>query len=286
VTVIDKISTVSEMQASAADLIKKGKRIVLVPTMGYLHEGHLSLFKIGRRQGDCLIVSIFVNPAQFAPGEDLATYPRDLKRDLALADREQVDIVFTPDAQALYPQHFQTYVSLEKLPEHLCGLSRPTFFKGVATVVTKLFNIVRPHIAVFGEKDFQQLAVIRRMVRDLNMDIEIIGGPIIREPDGLAMSSRNSYLTPDQRSSALSLNQALQKARRMVEDGVRQSKQVITAVTELIRSNPETRIDYIAICDPETLDDINTMDRPVLMALAVYVGNTRLIDNSILVPEN
>ena len=274
------------MQASAADLIKKGKRIVLVPTMGYLHEGHLSLFKIGRRQGDCLIVSIFVNPAQFAPGEDLATYPRDLKRDLALADREQVDIVFTPDAQALYPQHFQTYVSLEKLPEHLCGLSRPTFFKGVATVVTKLFNIVRPHIAVFGEKDFQQLAVIRRMVRDLNMDIEIIGGPIIREPDGLAMSSRNSYLTPDQRSSALSLNQALQKARRMVEDGVRQSKQVITAVTELIRSNPETRIDYIAICDPETLDDINTMDRPVLMALAVYVGNTRLIDNSILVPEN
>ncbi len=284
VIAIETVSSVAQMQALAAGLREKGKKIALVPTMGYLHEGHLSLFRIGRREGDCLIASIFVNPTQFAPGEDLATYPKSLERDLALAAREGVDIVFTPEDRALYPQNFQTYVTLEKLPEHLCGLSRPTFFRGVATVVTKLFNIVRPHVAVFGEKDFQQLAVVRRLVADLNLAVEIVGGPIIREPDGLAMSSRNSYLTPGQRSSAGVLNRALQQARTMVKDGVRQTGRLVAAATELILAAPETRIDYVAVCDPETLENVAAVDRPALMALAVFVGKTRLIDNCLLRP--
>ena len=259
-----------------------GKTVAFVPTMGFLHEGHLSLIREGRQLGDDLVVSIFVNPAQFAPEEDFEAYPRDLDRDLKLAKKEGANVIFTPDEKELYSEGFQTCVHLEKLPNHLCGISRPIFLKGVATVVTKLFNIVKPHVAIFGQKDYQQLIVIRRMVQDLNFDIEIVGFPPVREPDGLAMSSRNSYLTPEQRINALCLYKSLIKAKTLVENGVNDAVKIIGEVSELIRSHQETAIDYIAICDPETLVDMPIIDRPALMALAVVVGKTRLIDNILL----
>ena len=239
----------------------------------------------GRELGDDLVISIFVNPAQFGPQEDFESYPRDIERDLQLARKTGVDAVFTPDNMELYSEGFQTYVELEKLPNHLCGLSRPVFFKGVGTVVAKLFNIVKPHVAIFGEKDYQQLTVIRRMVRDLNFDIEIASGPTVREPDGLAMSSRNNYLTPKQRTSALTLYKSLVKAKDLLKSGVKDANEVIQTATKLITSHPETRIDYISICDPESLEDIKTIDKSALMALAVNVGKTRLIDNMILYPS-
>lgn len=280
--IIEVIRNIREMQQRADLLRQKGKTIVFVPTMGFLHEGHLSLFRIGRARGDYLIASIFVNPTQFAAGEDLETYPRNFKGDLDLSEKENVDLVFAPEAKTLYPENYQTYVQLEKLPDHLCGISRPTFFRGVATIVTKLFHIVKPHVAVFGEKDFQQLAVIRQMVKDMNMDIEIIGAPTAREADGLAMSSRNSYLTPPQRESAVCLNRALQEAQALVDSGLVDSAGIIEKVSRLIESRPETKIDYISICNPQTLDDIESITEPALMALAVYVGKTRLIDNTLL----
>lgn len=250
--------------------------------MGFLHEGHLSLIREGRRLADHVVLSIFVNPAQFGPGEDLEAYPRDFERDCELAEKAGADVIFAPDNEELYGENFQTYVRLEKLPNHLCGISRPVHFRGVATVVTKLFNIVRPHIAIFGQKDYQQLLVIRQMVRDLNFDIRIVGAPIVREPDGLAMSSRNSYLTPEQRRSALCLSQSLEKAQALIDTGVTRASDLSDAAARMITSHPETDIDYITICDPETLDDMETVDRPALMALAVRVGKTRLIDNRVL----
>jgi len=271
------------MQAAAESLRCGGHRIGFVPTMGFLHEGHLSLMRKAREIADVLVVSIFVNPAQFAPNEDYETYPRDLDRDLELCRREQVDIAFTPTAGELYPENYQTYLSLEKLPQHLCGRSRPIFFTGVATVVNKLFNIVRPHTAVFGEKDYQQLLVIRRMVRDLNLDIEILGAPIVREPDGLAMSSRNAYLSSEQRHAALGLSRSLQRAAAMVAQGVGDAA-AIRREAEAILTDPDTQIDYISICDPESLEEIDIIDAPALMALAAKVGETRLIDNTILKP--
>ena len=272
------------MQVRSDKMRSQGKTIVFVPTMGFLHEGHLSLIREGKKHGDDIVVSIFVNPAQFGPGEDLETYPRDFERDLELLRKERASAVFAPDATEIYGERFQTYVELDKLPNHLCGLSRPVFFKGVATIVTKLFNIVKPHVTIFGQKDYQQLTVIRQMVRDLNLDIKVIGAPTVRESDGLAMSSRNTYLTPDQRMSALSLNKSLKTAQTLVENGLRDSAKIIDTATKLIRSHPETEIDYITICDPETLDDMKTIDRPALMALAVKVGKARLIDNMILKP--
>jgi len=239
----------------------------------------------GRELSDDLVISIFVNPTQFGPQEDFESYPRDLERDLQFAEKVGVDAVFTPDNMELYPGGFQTYIDLKRLPNHLCGLSRPVFFKGVATVVAKLFNIVKPHVAIFGDKDYQQLTVIRQMVRDLNFDIRIVGGPTIREPDGLAMSSRNNYLTPKQRPSALTLYKSLVKAKELVKKGVKDAEEIIQAATGLITSHPETRIDYISICDPENLEDIKTVEKPALMALAVNVGQTRLIDNMILNPH-
>jgi len=276
------ITTVKEMQAYSNQLRREGKIIAFVPTMGFLHEGHLSLIKEGKKRGDCVVMSIFVNPTQFGPGEDFEAYPRDFERDCSLAQSAGTDIIFAPGKKELYSSEYQTYIQLEKLPNHLCGISRPVHFRGVATVVTKLFNIVKPHIAIFGKKDYQQLMVIRQMVSDLNFDIEIIGAPIVRENDGLAMSSRNTYLTPEQRKSALSLYKSLQKAEELVKSGISNAKQIIDAVTELISSYPETSIDYISICDPETLADMNTIDKPALMALAVKVGKTRLIDNKVL----
>ena len=281
---IEILAAVKDMQKRSDKMRCQGKTIVFVPTMGFLHEGHLSLIKEGKKHGDDMVVSIFVNPTQFGPSEDLETYPRNMERDLDLLRKEGVNAVFTPDADEIYGEKYQTYVELEKLPNHLCGLSRPVFLKGVATVVTKLFNIVKPHVTIFGQKDFQQLTVIRQMVRDLNFDIEVVGAPTVRESGGLAMSSRNTYLTPDQRISALSLNKSLQNAQTLVENGLRDADKIIDTAAELIRSHPETEIDYITICDPETLDDMKTIDRPALMALAVNIGKARLIDNMILKP--
>jgi pantoate--beta-alanine ligase len=284
VNAIEIITTVKEMQARSDKMRCQGKTIVFVPTMGFLHKGHLSLVREGKKYGDDIVVSIFVNPTQFGPGEDLETYPRDFARDLDLLRKEDVSTVFAPDRYEIYGENFQTYIKLEKLPNHLCGLSRPVFFRGVATVVTKLFNIVKPHVTIFGQKDYQQLTVIRQMVRDLNLDIKVVGAPTVRESDGLAMSSRNTYLTQEQRISALSLNKSLKKAQTLVANGFQDAAKIIDTAAKLIRSHPETEIDYITICDPETLDDMTSVDRPALMALAVKVGKARLIDNMILNP--
>ncbi|MBC8198571.1 MAG: pantoate--beta-alanine ligase [Desulfobacterales bacterium] len=276
------IIRVTEMREHSKRMRGLGKTIAFVPTMGALHEAHLALIKEGRKLGDDLVVSIFANPSQFSPEEDFESYPRNFDKDLKLLQKKGVDVIFSPNEDELYQDGFQTYVELENLPNHLCGISRPIFFRGVATVVTKLFNIVRPHIAIFGGKDYQQLAVIRRMVRDLNFDIKIVGFPTVREPDGLAMSSRNSYLTPEQRINAVCLYKSLKQSQELVESGIKDAKRIIDAAYALIKSHPETAIDYIAICDPETLADMETIDRPALMALAVNVGKTRLIDNMIL----
>jgi pantoate--beta-alanine ligase len=284
VRVIEIIHTIEKMQSYADQSRSKGNTIVFVPTMGYLHAGHLSLMQAGLKHGDDLVVSVFVNPTQFGPGEDLDTYPHDLEKDIELIRKEGANVLFAPDAKEIDGRHYQTYVALDKLPDHLCGLSRPIHFKGVATVVTKLFNIVKPHVAVFGQKDYQQFLVIEQMAEDLNFDIKIIGAPIIREPDGIAMSSRNSYLTPRQRICALALYKSLQNARRLVKSGEKDAAKIIVAVSDMIKSHPETTIDYIAVCNPETLDDVKTIEGPVLMALAVKVGATRLIDNMILKP--
>jgi pantoate--beta-alanine ligase len=270
------------MQARSNALRTEGKILVFVPTMGFLHEGHLSLMREGARKGDVLILSIFVNPTQFGPGEDLDAYPRDRERDIALAEKEGVDILFIPSDQDLYPNGYQTYVELDSLPNHLCGLSRPVHFRGVATVVTKLFNIVKPHVAVFGLKDFQQVLVIKQMVRDLNLDIEIAGAPTLREPDGLAMSSRNANLPDHLRLSALTLYQSMNKAQALIHQGTRDAEQILGNIRTHILSHPQTEIDYIRLCDPETLEDIEMLDRPVLIALAVKVGGVRLIDNMML----
>ena len=281
---IEIIQDIAAMQQRSARIRRQGKTIAFVPTMGFLHEGHLSLIRKARQLAHQVVVSIFVNPTQFGPNEDFEAYPRDSERDLAACRSEKADVVFLPNHSALYPQGYETYVSLERLPAHLCGLSRPLFFRGVATVVTKLFNIVQPQFAVFGEKDFQQLQVIRRFVQDLNFDIEIVGGPTVRESDGVAMSSRNSYLSAEQRPAARSLSQALEQARRAVAGGQRDAAALCRAAAETIRCHRETDIDYIAICDPRTLEDVTVIDRPVVMALAVKVGTTRLIDNMVLDP--
>ncbi|MBW1894445.1 MAG: pantoate--beta-alanine ligase [Deltaproteobacteria bacterium] len=279
---MEVIKASKEMQIKSEKIRQQGQTITFVPTMGFLHDGHLSLLREGRKLSDYLVLSIFINPTQFGPGEDLEAYPRDTEKDLDLAGKEGVDLVFMPDADKLYGRRFQTYVQLEKLPHHLCGVSRPMHFRGVATVVTKLFNIIKPHIAIFGQKDFQQLAVIRQTVSDLNFDIEIKGIPTVRENDGLAMSSRNAYLTPDQRSSAICLYKSLEKAATLVRKGEKNASVIIDKTIDFIRSYPETRIDYVSVCDPDTIESVDTVDMPVLMALAVFIGKTRLIDNMIL----
>lgn len=264
---------------------RAGESIALVPTMGFLHDGHLSLMKAGKGFCDKLVASIFVNPTQFAPGEDFDTYPSNLERDFRLCRETGVDVLFTPNAAALYPNGFDTFIFQEKLPNHLCGLSRTGHFQGVMTIVAKLFNIVSPDVAIFGEKDFQQLAVIRRMVTDLNFNIRIVGHPTVREPDGLAMSSRNSKLSPDQRVTARCLNLALGTAQDSLDDHITDAATLLKHAADFIRSHPDTRIDYISICDPDTLEDMPRIDKPALMALAVKVGDTRLIDNTMLHPN-
>jgi pantoate--beta-alanine ligase len=272
------------MQAHSRNFRKSGLTIAFVPTMGFLHEGHLSLMRLGRSLADCLVVSIFVNPTQFGPGEDFESYPRNTEQDRKKVKKEGADILFLPDAAELYPEGFETFVRLDNLPNKLCGLSRPQHFQGVTTIVAKLFNLVQPNVAIFGKKDYQQWIIIRRMVRDLNMDIEVVGGPIVREPDGLAMSSRNSYLEKDQRSKALCLYHALSAGSKAVTAGERNSDTIKQEVIRSISAHEGVNIEYVVLCDPETLENVNQINRPVLMALAVKVGKTRLIDNMLLTP--
>jgi len=275
------VSNPQEMQQLALAAKRAGRRIAFVPTMGFLHEGHASLLREGRQRGDLLVLSIYVNPTQFGPSEDLDRYPRDLERDCTIAREAGVDIVFAPQG-SLYPADASTWVNVEGLTDTLCGASRPGHFRGVTTVVNKLFNLVQPDVALFGCKDFQQLAVIRRMVRDLDLPIEIVGMPIVREADGLAMSSRNVYLTPAQRQQALILSRALATARQLVRKGEEASGTILEVVRAMIAGMPDARIDYLQICHQLTLRDQAVVDADAVLLLAVYVGKTRLIDNGLL----
>ncbi|MEW6387566.1 MAG: pantoate--beta-alanine ligase [Thermodesulfobacteriota bacterium] len=279
------ITELTEMQAQAQGWRAQGFKIVLVPTMGYFHPGHLSLMEYGRRVGDRLVVSLFVNPTQFGPAEDYGRYPRDLDRDAALAREVGVDVLYTPTVEQMYPPGYQTYVSVDQVSQGLCGASRPGHFRGVATVVLKLFNQVQPHRAIFGEKDYQQLVVIRRMAADLNLPIQIEGRPIVREADGLAMSSRNTYLNPEERAAALCLYLGLKEAQARVAAGERSREKILAAVKKIITDTPFTRLDYLALVDPETLEEVDTLKGAARLALAVWLGKTRLIDN-ILLQEN
>ncbi len=276
------IKTIELMQEVSEKWRRDGNIISFVPTMGFLHQGHIELLRVGREKGDRSIMSIFVNPTQFGPKEDYQKYPRDTGGDLNNARSTGVDAVFMPSVEEMYPEGFQGTVRVEEITQYLCGKSRPGHFAGVTTVVAKLFNITKPHLAIFGEKDYQQLIVIKQMVRDLNMGIEVIGVPTVREKDGLAMSSRNNYLNPEERVSALSLKKGLDLAKNMVAKGERDPAKIKNAVMELILNQPFTEIDYIALCNPEKLTDMERIDRPCLLALAVRVRNTRLIDNVIL----
>ena len=273
------VSSIKEMQAFSESARNAGQKISFVPTMGYFHEGHLSLMREGRKRGDCLAISIYVNPTQFGPNEDFEKYPRDFKRDSSLADGVGVDVIFYPEDKEMYPELYQTYVNVENVTENLCGLSRPGHFRGVTTVCAKLFNIVKPHYAIFGKKDFQQLIAIKRMVTDLNMDLEIIGMPIVREADGLAMSSRNVYLRMEERESALSLSRSLKMAKGMYDGGERDVAAILGRVRKYIEGHPYASIDYAKICDTTTLRDVLRIDGETVLALAVKINKTRLIDN-------
>ncbi len=279
------ITTCHEMQQTALAAKRSGQRIVFVPTMGYLHAGHASLLREGRTQGDLLVLSIFVNPIQFGANEDLGRYPRDIERDCQLARECGVDLVFLPDPAGMYPPGFQTSISVEKLSQPLCGASRPGHFDGVATVVTKLFNIVQPDVALFGKKDFQQLAVLRQMTSDLNLPVTIIGMPIVREQDGLAMSSRNAYLSAEQRESALVLSRAIKLVREQYQGGERSVAELQRAAESLITSTSSACIDYLEFRDSQTLQLVTTAGDTTLLALAVVIGTTRLIDNTVLGEE-
>jgi pantoate--beta-alanine ligase len=274
------IKSPAEMTAWAEAARARGERIAFVPTMGYLHAGHVSLLEEGRRRGDRLVLSIFVNPTQFGPAEDLARYPRDLPGDLRKAAGAGTDVAYVPAAADVYPPGYQTFVEVRELERGMCGDFRPGHFVGVATVVCKLFNVVRPHLALFGEKDYQQVAVIRRMVRDLDMGIEIVGMPTVREPDGLAMSSRNAYLAPEERQRALALSRGLGAARARAEAGERDGAALVGAVREALAGNAD-RVDYVELRDAETLVSLERLDRarPAVLAVAAFVGKTRLIDN-------
>ena len=259
-----------------------GRTIALVPTMGFFHAGHLNLMGHGREIADKVVVSLFVNPLQFGAGEDFEKYPRDFERDRQLAEEAGVDIFFTPRHEDLYPDNYQTYVSVEQVTQGLCGFSRPGHFRGVATVVCKLFQLVKPHKAIFGLKDYQQVVTISQMVRDLNMDLEVIGRPTVREADGLAMSSRNVYLSSEERTAALSLSQSLSAAQKSCREGKRQADVILAEVARILARHPGNRIDYTKIVHPETLMELETIDPRGLLALAVWVGRTRLIDNCLL----
>jgi pantoate--beta-alanine ligase len=280
------IESIDEMQRLSRSARALGTTIALVPTMGYLHEGHASLMREGRRRGGLLVTSIFVNPAQFGPGEDFATYPRDMERDGRIAAAAGVDVIFAPAAAAIYPDGYQSFVEVEKLTLPLCGAGRPGHFRGVTTVVCKLFNIVQPDTALFGRKDYQQLAVIGRMVADLNIPVEIIAMPTFREPDGLAMSSRNAYLSPAERKSALSLSRSLEAAKALYLQGERDTSSLLSRAMAVIGAEPAANVEYVELRDGDTLEEKEKADDRTLLALAVRIGKTRLIDNCILGEQN
>ncbi len=273
------VNSVADMRAVRRELTGS---VGLVPTMGYLHEGHLVLVRRARSENETVVVSIFVNPTQFGAGEDFQTYPRDPERDLALLQGEEVDVVFMPPAEQMYPAHFSTWVDVQQITEWLEGALRPGHFRGVATVVAKLFNIVEPTRAYFGQKDAQQLIVIKRMVSDLNMNLELVAVPTVREPDGLAMSSRNTYLSPKERQAALVLWQALNLASQLWSEGERNAGKIRQKMKALIDSEPLAQIDYISVADAESLEELGEIDRPALVSLAVRVAKSRLIDNIVL----
>ena len=276
------INSISEMQKVANELRLKGRSLSFVPTMGFLHAGHLSLMRLAREKADVLIVSIFVNPTQFEPGEDFDRYPRDIEQDEQLCEQEFVDILFYPEKDLMYPGDFTTFIITENLSNRLCGVIRPVHFRGVTTIVAKLFNIVKPHFAVFGQKDAQQALILRRMVIDLNFDIELIIAPIIREPDGLAMSSRNQYLNEDERQDALVLSQALNIAKKMIASGEKNSKTIKAEMMRMIHSAPLVNLDYLEIVDYYSLEPVDRIGGNTLIAIAAIIGSTRLIDNIIV----
>lgn len=275
------VSTVAEVKERVAAWKAAGLTIGLVPTMGSLHEGHMSLMDTARAACDKVVVSVFVNPLQFGPDEDYDNYPRDIVRDGAICDEHGVDVVFHPSPEEMYGPNYNTYVVMETLTDALCGASRPGHFRGVCTVVTKLFNIVEPDRAFFGQKDAQQLAIIKRMVADLNMNVRVTGCPIVREESGLAKSSRNAYLSPEEREAALVLSRAIFAGQQVVRDGERDATALKRLMTDIIEAEPAARIDYIEVVDGETMQPIDQLGRSVLVAMAVYIGKTRLIDNFI-----
>ncbi|KLO23233.1 pantoate--beta-alanine ligase [Marinitoga sp. 1197] len=276
------INNINKMKNIRNELIKKGKTIGFVPTMGYLHKGHLSLVEQARKDNDIVIVSIFVNPTQFGPNEDFDRYPRDMERDMEMLKPFNVDYIFHPSVEEMYPENYSTYVEEIKLTKVLCGKSRPGHFKGVTTIVSKLFNIVRPTRAYFGQKDAQQFRVLRKMVNDLNMDVQMIEMPIIREHDGLAMSSRNIYLSKEERIQALALNKSLKKAKELYENGEKSAKKIKTEMQKIFNEYPLVKVDYIEIVDEYTLENVENISDKVLIAVAAFVGKARLIDNIIL----
>ena len=280
------IRTVADMKARAAAWKAEGLSIGLVPTMGSLHEGHESLMDAAREASDRVVVSVFVNPIQFGPGEDYEAYPRDLERDARICERHGVDVVFRPEVDDMYAPAHNTFVVMETLTDSLCGASRPGHFRGVCTVVTKLFNIVQPHRAFFGQKDAQQLAIIKRMVADLNMNVTVVGCPIVREADGLAKSSRNAYLSAEERQAALVLSRAVFAGKEAVEAGERDAAVLKALMSGIIEAEPLARIDYVEVVDGATMQPTDAIGAMALIAMAVYIGNTRLIDNFIFEEGN
>ncbi len=272
------VTQIEKMRALAGQHRHHRQSVALVPTMGFLHEGHLSLIRLARQKADIVVTSIFVNPIQFGPGEDLAQYPRDMQRDIKLAQGAGTDILFTPDADDVYPENFQTYVHVKKLTRGLCGKSRPTHFEGVTTIVAKLFNIVNPDMAVFGQKDAQQAIVIQRMIDDLCFDIKLLVSPIVRENDGLAKSSRNKYLGPVQRRRAVVLYESLCLAREMIKNGEKSAARIKNRMKSTLTAQ-QAKIDYVEIVDPDSLEPVKRLSGNILIALAVFFGKTRLIDN-------
>jgi len=274
------IENISRMSTFVKMMRKEGKSIGFVPTMGHLHAGHLSLVKAAKKHTDVVVMSIFINPIQFGPGEDFKKYPRDLKHDEEMAREAGVDVIFYPSLPDMYPDGYATYVTIEELTSNLCGESRPGHFRGVATVVTKLFNIVKPEVVYFGQKDMQQALMIKKMVADLNMDIDVKMMPIVREPDGLAMSSRNSYLSAGEREDAAIIYQSLERARILIRDGEGDVRKIIKVVEDMIRTRQSAKIEYVKVVDTKKLEDMKTISGEVSVAVAVFFGNTRLIDNT------
>jgi pantoate--beta-alanine ligase len=276
------IETVEQMRSACREMKRSGKRLGFVPTMGALHAGHMSLVRAARQQCQAVAVSIFVNPTQFGPNEDFSKYPRTFDRDRQMLEAEKVDVIFAPSAEEMYPPGAKTFVHVEEMSKKLCGRSRLGHFRGVTTVVNKLFNVVQPDLAFFGQKDAAQCAILKRMVSDLNMDVQIIVCPIVREADGLAMSSRNAYLSPEDRKKALILHRALMRVQYLTDKGERSSDKLIAAAKEVFGEEPIVRLDYVEIVDSDSLEPLSDISRGALVAVAAVVGNTRLIDNLVL----